>query len=296
MAGSNVFLRYAVLFTATFALCTSTRAFAAPTKSECLDAYTSAQELRLNGTLLAARDKLLVCNQRGCPAPIVRDCIGWLGEVESALSAVVIAVTDEHGLEKVDARVSLGDRVLSDRTEGQPLVLDPGTYTFLVDAEGYAQTQQKLTLRASEKDRVVRVELHKLAPRLGVTAPSTPPEPAAPLLAATNEPATRETDEAGATHGGVPVVSYVLGGVALAGVGTFTYFGLRGLGEKHDADRCQSNCRKPIDDGRRDYLIADVGLGVAVAAASAAMIVILLQPKPSAATTSATAPELRLTF
>src|SRR5262245_34728299 len=90
-------------------------AHAVPPKRECLEAYSAAQELRLSGSLLAARDKLLVCSQVGCPGPIVNDCSGWLGEVEAAVPTAVFAVSDEHGRDIVDASIRVGERLLAQR-------------------------------------------------------------------------------------------------------------------------------------------------------------------------------------
>jgi hypothetical protein len=246
--------------------CDRAAAEPAAVRGQCLQAYADAQELRLKGSLLAARDRLLACSQNGCPRPVVKDCTEWLGEVDSSLSSVVFAISDEQGRDLTETRVSVEDRVLTERTDGHALSLDPGTYPFSFEAEGYVRAQQTIVMRQSEKNRIVRVQLTKVATRVetptaaisgsdgAATSAESPPKPGHPI----------------------PVGTFVLGGVALAGAGTFAYFGISGLNKKADVNRCQADCRGLIDAGKRDYIVADIALGVAVLAATSALVWYLL--------------------
>jgi hypothetical protein len=244
-------------------------------RSQCLQAYADAQELRLQGSLLDARARLLLCSQSGCPRPVVKDCTEWLGEVESSLSSVVFAISDERGRDLTETRVSVESRVLTERTDGRALALDPGTYQFSFEAEGYVRAQQTVVMRQSEKNRIVRVQLSKIATRV-----ETPAAVSGSDIAPSAAVAPSERGRS------IPIGSLVLGGVALAGAGTFAYFGISGLNKKADANRCQANCRGLIDAGKRAYVVADIALGVAVLAASSALVWYLL---PSAHAESADA-------
>jgi hypothetical protein len=88
------------------------------------------------------------------------------------------------------------------------------------------------------------------------------------LTALTDAPAS---DEAG----GVPTLSYVLGGVALGGLGAGIALGVYGAGEYDDAKkRCAPGCgQADVAAGKRAYVIADVAFGISVASAAAAVIV-----------------------
>jgi hypothetical protein len=242
-------------------------------RSQCLAAHADAQMLRMKGALLAAREQLLVCGQPKCPGPIANDCASWLSEVDGSLSSVVFAVSDEQGQDMPDVHVSAGGKLLAEHTDGRALVLDPGTYVFSFEAPGYTNVETTVSMRQSEKNRIVRLRMLRPPPEpkpvaLVVTPASEPAQPSAPVQA--TEPAS------GA--GGVPIATYILGGTALLGVGTFAYFGLSGNAKKKEVEQCTSNCEELINEGKRDYVIADIGLLVAIASAPAAILIYLLAP------------------
>jgi hypothetical protein len=242
-------------------------AAASTTKSECLAAFADAQELRQKGALLSARARLLVCSQRHCPVPIAKDCASWMNEVEGNLCSVVFALSDEAGADILDARVLANERVVAERTDGRAVLLDPGRYTFKFEAKGYAPVLQTIAMRQSEKNRFVRLQLHRLGPERAASTLTR--EPAQPASA----PPARQRP--------VAVVTLILGGTALASVGAFAYFGLRGRGQEHDIDHCTTNCQALQDSGRRNYLIADISLGVGLAAAvSAALVYVFAESRP----------------
>jgi hypothetical protein len=226
-------------------------------RNECLTAHTDAQLLRKQGSLLQAREKLLDCSQSSCPRLVVNDCTGWLSEVEASLSSVVFAVSDEQGRDISDARVSGNGHLIVERTDGRAVLLDPGTYDFAFEAPGYENATESISLRQSEKDRIVRVVMPHVAPEVAaVTADSGTPE--LPPSAATDAAPVR-------THKDYSTAMYLLGGTGLLGVGTFAFFGLNGNAKLHEVERCVGDCSSASRAGKRDYLIADIGLAVAVA-------------------------------
>lgn len=209
----------------------------------CIDTHVEAQRARQRGELLLALEKLLACAQSTCPALISNDCGAWLSEVEVSLPSIVLAVVDAEGGDLVEVAVSANGRLLTERIDGQALPLDPGSYELTFEAPGYTPRSVAVTVRQAEKNRLVRVQL---APH--VVAPAA---------------------------GGVPILSYVLGGVAVAGLGSFAYFGLRGAAEYDEAEeRCAPDCREAdVADGKLAYIVADVGLGIGLVSAAAAVIV-----------------------
>jgi hypothetical protein len=229
-------------------------------KRECLAAYSDAQEQRLRSALLAAREQLLICTRDDCPAPIIHDCSEWLGQVERDLSSVVFAVSDEAGRDLPSARVVLNGEPLAEHTEGRAQPLDPGAYQYSVELNGYERVEGTLVMRQSEKNRIVRVLLTK--PQVIDLSPK-PPSAAAQ----------------GGLH--MPVASIVLGATALVGAAGFTYFGLSGQSKRADAEQCSMACGALIDSGKRDYIVADISLGVAVVAAGTALLIALLDHGPT---------------
>jgi hypothetical protein len=251
-------------------------------RSQCLAAHADAQMLRMKGSLLAAREQLLVCGQPKCPGPIANDCASWLSEVDGSLSSVVFAVSDDQGQDMPDVHVSADGKSLTERTDGRALVLDPGTYVFRFEAPGYPNVEATVSMRQSEKNRIVRVRMVRPPPppkavALAVPEASEPAQPSAPVTA------TAQASESSS----IPLATYILGGTALLGVGTFAYFGLSGNAKKQEVEQCTSNCEELINEGKRDYVIADIGLLVAIASAPAAILVYVLTPPERADSTHA---------
>jgi tetratricopeptide (TPR) repeat protein len=78
------------------------------------------------------------------------------------------------------------------------------------------------------------------------------------------------------------VASFALGGVALAGLGTGTFFGLKARSARHDFDTAtELDPKLAAKSATRDNaLLADIGFGVGVASAIAAVLLYPKQPLP----------------
>lgn len=242
-------------------LASSARAQPSAQVKACVAAHTEAQRLRMAGRLLAAREQLLACAQRECPELVANDCALWLPELDADLPSVVLAVADSEGRDLLEVRVFANDRLLTEHTEGHAVALDPGSYRFRFEADGYRSLTLTASVRQAEKNRIVRAKLEPdLAPSAAARSGRAPD----------GQQGSDDTADAS-----VPVASYVLGGVALASFGAFAYFAVTG---KDEYDRLSDSCGRActeadVEDGKRAYVLADVALGVGVASAAAAVIV-----------------------
>jgi hypothetical protein len=76
-------------------LLTAVPAFAAdPTKQQCVAADDAAQDLRQEGKLRAAREKLAICTSPACPALVREDCKQRIEEVDHATANATGKSTD----------------------------------------------------------------------------------------------------------------------------------------------------------------------------------------------------------
>lgn len=236
--------------------------------NECVSAHADAQLLRMRGSLVEARAKLVSCAQTDCPKPVANDCTTWLGEVEESLSSVVFAVSDEAGNDLTDVHIRANGKPLADQADGRALTIDPGTYAFRFEAAGYLPVEQSVSIRQSEKNRIVRVRM----------TPATPP-PSAAKRTPPYTPAPLEVHaQAGSRAPAIPLASYILAGTTLLGLGAYAYFGLSGLSKEHKYQRLAhpEECGSLCTSGKRDYVLADIGLGLGVASAVGAVTVFLL--------------------
>jgi hypothetical protein len=131
--------------------------------------------------------------------------------------------------------------------------------------------KQELLVLEGEKNRVAAVNFAKAGPV--AKEPQKPPDSPAPVE----------------SYRPTPVLTYVLGGVALAGVAGFAAFGISGQSKKK---ALETSCRPVCSDDelqpvQTQFLLADVSLGIAIVSTVTAGIVYFARPtKPLPAGTS----------
>lgn len=226
----------------------------AQTTEACVARHQEAQELRLAGQLTAALDALQSCAAAACPGPVRADCGAWHREVSQSVPTVQVTARGADGSQPpaLSARVDGQAPVAVDDT---PLRLDPGTHTIVVEAPGYAPFKHEVTVVAGERQ----------------------------TLAAELVPVPASAQAADGSDSTVPLASWILGGVAVAGLAAGATLGILGKSKLDELeDRCGQGCvmcqpaqacSEESDRGRNYYNLANVGFGVAAAAAAAALVV-----------------------
>jgi hypothetical protein len=265
------------LLTLVLASVTSVAQAAGNQKKACVDASTKGQTERDAGHLLEARTQFLQCASDECPAIVRKSCGEWLADVEERIPSVVVTVLDASGQDLTDAHLSIDGQPVE--LDGRPVQLDPGPHTLLVTHPSGAE-ERKTLLAEKEKSRLIRVQLGE---EEAVASGAPEPDP--------SEQASPPSDGAPREDGpGVPVGVWVLGGVGVAGLGAFTYFGITAKGEYDDLENsCSPGCTDAqTETGRRNALLADISLGVGVAALAGAVtwLIIAKKKKPDESSTS----------
>jgi hypothetical protein len=217
----------------------------------CISASTAGQEQRAAGHLSDAAQQFASCSSSACPAVIRRECMRWAEEVDVIMPTIVVAATDAQGGDKSDVRVIVDGRKRLDRLDGRPLPLDPGTHLVRFEGVGVLTATREIAARVGEKNRIVSIRL-KAAPPPG--------------------------DERGASvpHA-VPALAWVLGGVAVAGVGGATVLDVSAI---HDVDTLRGSCAprcapSDVDSANRKYAIAATAFGTSVILAGIAVFLYL---------------------
>jgi hypothetical protein len=217
----------------------------------CFDQHELGQELRQGGKLLESGAAFLACAARDCPAAVQRDCERWSTEVAAEVPRVGFRVTFERK-PRTDASVSIDGSPQPDAL-GEPIALDPGVHHYRVSLPAANPFEGELELRAGEPARQIVLALHAPAP----------------------EPPRR-----------VPTLSWVLGGVGIAGTASFIGFGLSSRSLEHELEgSCSPLCSDAqIDRVRQRSLIANISLGIGLTSlASAAALYFLSKPDEPAA-------------
>jgi hypothetical protein len=223
----------------------------------CVRAAEDAQSQRSAHRLRAAFKRLLVCAQSNCPMVVRNDCVYWLAEVEKMLPSVILEAQDKDGAELTDVSVTLDGEPLVSRLDGLSVPVDPGVRTFRFEHVGSTPVEQKLVIREGQKGRPLSVVFD---PR-PMVKPTPPPEPRRRFR--------------------VPTGTVVFGGVGLAALGSFAYFGIVGRDEAAElGDGCgrDKTCTAAqVTPVRNKLLVADISLGVALVSLGAATYAFLVR-------------------
>lgn len=170
------------------------------------------------------------------------------------------------------ATLRVGSDVIAREAWQQPLAVDPGEVTLVVDAPPNPSVSQTITVQAGDK-RDVELDA---SPKLAAAPPAAPPESAP--AASTNSASTLRT------------AAFVAGGVGVVGLGLFIGAGASANGTYSDLEDacgsrpCPASRQGDIDSGRSMQTLANVGLVVGgVGLGSGVVLFLLSRRSPKAA-------------
>lgn len=254
------------------------RALATPTKDQCVDANTQAQDLRRDNHLLAARESLRVCAAQSCPRLVRNDCIQRLDEIETVIPSVAFEVKDPDGQDLSDVTVTMDGKPLLTHLDGTPVEIDPGDHSFVFNAGGWAPRTLKLVVRQGDRLR-----------REAVTLASS--EAAVPAKASKPAEPTLNTD-----HQSAPVASsnrkllaWTAIGVGAAGVVLGSVTAGLAVSKKNKIDGasdCQSNHCDPgerslVNDYNRFRTLSSIGFIAGGLVAATGVVLLVTAPGPT---------------
>jgi len=233
----------------------------------CVQAHASGQREAKAGRLKAASELFAACvSEDGCPDAIRAECAEYRKNTQRDLPTLIFAAIDAQGGDLIEVRVSADGQLLTQKLDGRPIAIDPGQHHFKFELASGEVLESDVLVREGEKNRIVSMRT-KPAPQ---TQPATP---------ASNEGAATEQHR-------LPPGFWVASGVSAAALVSFGAFALAGSSKQSTLNECAPNCppsqHSDYDAMKRDYLIADISLGVAVASAGAATW-LFFSSKPSKA-------------
>lgn len=228
-------------------------------REQCAAAADQAQQLRDEGKYRRAREQLIVCARDVCPAPIKRDCLEWLSQVESTAPTVVFGAK-EGTKDLSDVKVFVDGAAVTDRLDGKPVQMDLGKHTVKFEYQGQTK-EEEVIIGAGQKNRNVTVTFGGAGAAAGPTGPTAP----APSSGG----------------GGSLVPAIVVGGVGVLALGSFAIFGLGGKSDVSDLEKnCKPHCaQSDVDAAKQKLLIADISLGVGIVALGVATYLVITRPK-----------------
>jgi hypothetical protein len=232
----------------------ASRAVTDEEKIACVSASAQGQKLRRAARLIDARKAFVACAQEQCPAIVKRDCTEWLDAVDASLPSLVLGAQTADGHDAVGANLAIDGVPVS--VNGAAVPIDPGLHRCRAEASGLV-VEQTVMVREGEKNRSVILRFGGASGDAPSTPPSTP---------------TVETRP-------VPVLVYVFAAIGVGALGSFAYFGARGVSDRGALDGCAPSCnRSQVNAVDTKFWIADVSLGVSIVALGVATWTFLTRP------------------
>ena len=231
--------------------------------TECLKGFELGTAARDRGKLRDARKHFVTCAADTCSKTLRVDCAKLLDDVDASMPTVVFGAKDARDADLFDVSVYVdGERVVG-HEQGQAVPFDPGPHVVRFERDGSKPVEEKVLLRAGERNRPVIA-------RFGAAE------------ARAERPSRREDPAKVSTPSTVPASSIVLGAIGLGAVGSFVFFALTGSQEK---DRLQMACAPACTDAdvsglKTSYIAADISLGVGVVALGVATYLLLTHDSP----------------
>jgi hypothetical protein len=154
----------------------------------------------------------------------------------------------------------------------EPIPVTPGATTVVVETPGHAPIERPVELAAGER-RSVAIDAAASAPAIAASGDATDASAAAPA------------DAGPSSRARLRPWAYVAGGVAVAGLATFAFFGLKSNATYDDLKSacpdgpCPPGHESDISAGRTQQTVANIGLVVGAVGAVAGVTLFVLSAK-----------------
>lgn len=236
--------------------------------ASCTEAHASGQRHENSGLLKEALQAFQECaSDAKCPLPIRNECTQLYTTVEGRLPTLVFSIVDENGNDLIDVEVTSAGALVQKGLDGRPVAVNPGLHDFRFQLPSGEVLSKSIVVRQGEKDRIVALRL----PRTDFSSTHPAQTRSELLLSPVDEPPKKRWT--------LPLGSWISYGVGVAALGAWGTFALLGRNAEKGLIECSPDCdetrRSDYDAMKRDYLIADISLGVAGAAAIAGTVVLL---------------------
>jgi hypothetical protein len=249
---------------------------AAPSKEDCVNAHSQAQDLRDKSLLTQARRTFLICAQSTCPQLLQNDCSKMGEELERLQPSVTFAARDQKQNDLPNTQVFVDEKLVASRLDdGKSYDLDPGKHTVRFVNNG-KESVVNTVVNQGEKGRTIVAVFGEIA----VVVP-TPSE---------SKPASSTTAQTPPEQASKSVLPLVVAGVGVAALGTGIALGVVGLGKvPSECRRSDNTCAAAPDsaafsDAKSAMTLANTGVliaGIGAVALVSGVVWYLTSPSPS---------------
>ena len=226
--------------------------------ARCVYYHLEAQRQRRAKKLIEAKTAMRECAMSECPTMVQQDCLQWIQSIDEQTPSIVFSI-EADGKTVTGAKITIDDHDVETST-ANAVPLNPGPHTYVVSYPPYEPQSGSLNVLEGQRYRVFNVRFEQAKPAT--------PEPAP-------RPVVRKE-----TLRPIPLGTWVLLGVGVAGAGAFAGMGLTGKSQEAELrDVCSPNCTDHDTKSMRTlYVGADIAAGVGAAALISAGVVFLTRP------------------
>jgi hypothetical protein len=241
--------------------------------------YNLASCHEKEGKLGQARQEFLELAERAANAgkqDKVRVAQDRVKAIEARLPRLVLQLPAANDV----AAITVDGTTVAKEAWGAPIPVDEGTHALQFSAPGKVSQTARIDARGAGQQVLVPVPV--LADEAGAAPAATASPAAAAQTGGPGQPAPSTPDVATAQPSGGGsgrTIGFVVGGVGIAALAAGTFFGVRALSQKSDADTACAGqnyvCPDPahtqaaqsdLNDARTSGLVSTVAIGVGVAA------------------------------
>lgn len=268
-------------------------AHAAPSKAECVATHEIGQRMWKADKLRKALHYLDQCAVDACPAVIARECVAWRTEAIAELPTVSVRAIASDG-RSVVLRSILIDGELVQNPESH--AIDPGQHTVIASTEDGLSATTIFVARRGDRSSPVVLRFPDPAPAATPAAAPVQPPPALPPLPLA--PTIKYVPVSTRVSPSATPYAWGFAATGAAALASFAWFGLSGRSKERDMERdCAPFCaQSEVDSMHRDYVVADVSLGVGLAALGLSVWIIHAFREPRLPSTSARVDPRGLSF
>ncbi len=152
------------------------------TKQDCTEANVTAQSLRREGKLRAARDALATCASPVCPDAVRADCLERTEAISQTMPTIVLAAKDGAGNDLAAVSVTIDGDPFAEALDGKALDVDSGEHEFVFTATGQAPVTRRFVIREGEKARRESIVIGTAPPPPPIVQPPVNEHPDAVLF------------------------------------------------------------------------------------------------------------------
>lgn len=225
---------------------------APPTKEECIETHSKAQDYRDRGQMSDAKRLFMLCAQQSCPALIQSDCAKFGEDLARSVPSVSFSARDAKGNDLPDTQVFVDGQLITSRLDdGKAHDIDPGKHAIRFTHSGKEATVN-VVISVGEKGRNIMATID---------------DPGASGAGSSSSISTEDGRSSSGSRSALPLVVAGVGGAALVTGIVLAVVGKNGVPSvcSTSTNECAAPPGDPVfNDAKSSMQLANLGIGIGI--------------------------------